>query len=350
MPDTLAEVLEPRWLSQALGRRFPGIAVESVHRGPVVSRVSTNARFRIECRGGLPRGLPAELCVKGYFADCSEAAGASRTAGIPESLFYGRYAAASGVRTLDCYFADVDGASQHGVVITGDVVARGATFLDALSPYTADQVADSLEQYAVLHGRSWGRVPTGEPWLAPRLEATMRARGLPEIRGNFDGPIGAGVPEGVRDPERLLRAVGRLSRLLPDAEPRCLLHGDAHVGNLYLDGAGRPCLVDWQLVQRGPWYVDVGYHLGCTLRPDERRRAEGDLLAHYLDRLGAEGVDPPAVAEARRGLAFGLVYGFYLWAITLKVAPPVTTVMLERLGSAVADHDAIASVEAAATG
>jgi hypothetical protein len=103
VPDTLAEVLEPGWLSQALGRRFLGIAVESVRRGPVVSRVSTNARFGVECRGGLPPGLPAELCVKGYVADCSEAAGASRTAGIPEVLFYRRFAAASGVRTLDCY-------------------------------------------------------------------------------------------------------------------------------------------------------------------------------------------------------------------------------------------------------
>jgi hypothetical protein len=33
-----------------------------------------------------------------------------------------------------------------------------------------------------------------------------------------------------------------------------------------------------------------------------------------------------------------------LWAITLKVAPDITTVMLERLGSAVADHDGIDSV------
>jgi hypothetical protein len=36
-----------------------------------------------------------------------------------------------------------------------------------------------------------------------------------------------------------------------------------------------------------------------------------------------------------------MVYGFFLWAITLKVAPPITTVMLERLGSAVSDHQAL---------
>ena len=38
-----------------------------------------------------------------------------------------------------------------------------------------------------------------------------------------------------------------------------------------------------------------------------------------------------------------MVYGFFLWAITLKVAPPITTAMLERLGSAVSDHQALSS-------
>ena len=38
-----------------------------------------------------------------------------------------------------------------------------------------------------------------------------------------------------------------------------------------------------------------------------------------------------------------MVYGFFLWAITLKVAPPITTAMLERLGGAVSDHQAFSS-------
>jgi hypothetical protein len=343
VPDALEEVLDPAWLTKALGQRSPGIIVEWVEPGPVVSRVSTNARFRVRYAGNVPPGVPVDLCVKGYFVDCSDTAAASRTAGVPEAMFYRHLASTSGVRTLECFWAEVDPVTQHGVVITADVAAQGATFLDALSPYTADLVAQSLEQYAILHGRTWGR-NFDEPWLGPRLESTMHARGLPEIRGNFEGPIGAGVPENVRDAERLWEAVGRLAELLPTVEPRCLLHGDAHVGNLYLDEAGRPCLVDWQLVQGGPWYIDVGYHLGCTLGPDERRNNETDLLAHYLDRLRAEGADAPSWDEARRSIGMGLVYGFFLWAITLKVAPPITTAMLERLGSAVADHNAFASV------
>jgi hypothetical protein len=346
VPDTLAEALDAAWLSEALSQRHPGVVVTAVEPGPIVSRVSTNARFRIVCEGGLPQGLTPDLCIKGYFADCSEAGPASRSAGVPEVLFYRHLAGGAGVRTLECFYADVDPVTQHGVVITEDVATHGATFLDALSPYTIDQVAESLELYAILHGRSWNSGRAEEPWLAPRLAMTMRARGLPEINGNFGGPIGAGVPEEVRDGERLLHAVGALAHHLDETESRCLLHGDSHIGNLYLDVTGQPCLLDWQLVQRGPWYLDVGYHIGCALNTQDRRRSESDLLAYYLDRLRGEGVEAPSWEEAVQASRRGLLYGFFLWAITLKVAPPVTTVMLERLGTAVADHEAYASVTA----
>jgi hypothetical protein len=187
VPNTLEEAMDPSWLSAALGQQFPGVTVASVVPGPIVSRVSTNARFRIECDGPLPPGLPADLCIKGYFTDQSDSAAASRSAGVPEALFYRHLARGTGVRTLECFYADVDPATNHGVIITGDVAAAGATFLDALSAYSADQAAQSIEQYAVLHGRTWGASCSDKPWLAPRLEMTMKVRGLREIRGNFDG-------------------------------------------------------------------------------------------------------------------------------------------------------------------
>ncbi len=344
IPDSLQEVLSPEWLSVALDRRFPGIRVLSVATTHVTSRVSTNAQFHIECDGDLPAGLPAELCIKGYFTDCSDTALQSRAAGEPEANFYGELAGGLGVRTLPCFYAEVDPVTHHGVVITEDVAAQGAVFLDALSPYSVDEAALSLEQFAILHGRMWASAELSKSWLDPRLEHTFRARGLKEIRGNFDGVIGAGVPEEVKDAERLVEMVRRLAASLPAAEPRCLLHGDAHVGNIFLDGAARPSLLDWQLVQRGPWFVDVGYHIGCAVGVEERRQSERDLLAHYLDRLKAEGGQSPSWDEAWRSIAIGMVYGFFLWAITLKVRPPVTTAMLERLGAAVADHDAYQSV------
>ena len=72
VPDTLEEVLDPAWLTRALGQRFPGVRVASVTPGPIVARVSVNARFSVEYDGPVPPELPPNLCVKGYFSDCLE--------------------------------------------------------------------------------------------------------------------------------------------------------------------------------------------------------------------------------------------------------------------------------------
>ncbi len=339
---TLDELLSPAWLTSALEPAFPGIRVTGVTAGPVISRVSTNARFSIECADGVPDGLFPNLCAKGYFSETGQA---YRHVGEPEARFYRDLAPSTGMRTLRSVYADVDPATRHGVVITEDVVVQGAVFLDALSAFTPDQAAESLEELAKLHAATWGRGAVADAgWLASRLGTYLEVRGVDEIRGNFEGPIGAGVPAEVRDPERLFRAYRTLASGAVAAAPWSVIHGDAHVGNLYVDAAGRPSFVDWQLVQRGPWYLDVGYHVASALSVDDRRRSERDLVRHYLDCLAAGGVDAPSADEAWSGIRRGIIHGFYLWGITLKVEPAVTTELLRRLGAAAADHDAFAVV------
>src|SRR5205823_1812642 len=148
-----------------------------------------------------------------------------------------------------------------------------------------------------------------------RVAQTLRARGLPEIRRNFEGPLGPGVPNAIRDPHQLVDAY----RILAAREPGpgwTVIHGDMHVGNTFLDATGRPALLDWQLVQRGHWSIDVGYHIASALEPEQRAVAERDLLAHYLDRLAAEGVSPPSFETAWNEYRRGIAYGFFLWGIT----------------------------------
>jgi hypothetical protein len=179
--------------------------------------------------------------------------------------------------------------------------------------------------------------------LANRCPLYTVARGVEDIRNNFEGPLGAGIPEAVRDPVRLFEAYRTLGERVGEASPWSVIHGDPHIGNVCIDGAGQPFLVDWQLVQRGPWYIDVGYHLASVLSVVDRRRSEAALVRHYLDRLASHGIEIPE-QEVEPGLCAGMVHGFYLWAITLKVDPRKTAVILERLGAAVADHGALDSM------
>jgi hypothetical protein len=77
---------------------------------------------------------------------------------------------------------------------------------------------------------------------------------------------------------------------------------------------------------------------------EDRRRVEHDLVRHYLDRVAATGGAPPGEAEAWLGIRRGILHGFFLWGITLKVDPSITTELLTRLGTAAADHDVFAAV------
>ncbi|GAB1813578.1 phosphotransferase [Mycobacterium sp. MUNTM1] len=338
VPDSLEQALSPDWLTAALGAD-----VVEVTPGPIVDRISTNARFTIRCADGRSR----HLCVKGYFNEIGRNA---RYIGAPEAHFYRNLAAATGVRTLHSVYADVDPETRHGVVITEDVAAQGATFLDGNSPYTPDQTAQTLAEFARLHAATWDSARCAiAPWLAPRLGRALEVWGLPttlDIVGrNFDGPNGQQVPAEVRDAHRLVDAYCLLVEPETVSESRCVIHGDAHVGNIFLDATGTGSLVDWQLVQRGMWSLDVGYHIASTLTVDERRRTERDLLRHYLDALASHGITPPPWDDAWRAIAIGMVHGFYLWGITTKVQPAIIATLLHRLGTAVADHDALSALQ-----
>lgn len=316
--------------------------------GPVVERVSSNVRFTIDCAGGVPEGLNPALCVKGYF---SERGREARHVGEREAYFYRDLAGESGARTLRSVYADYDPVARHGVVITEDMVAQGGVFLDAGGTFTPDQVAQSLGEFARLHASTWGKPRWAEvSWLEPRLKGAIKAWGIEEIGArierNFQGPNGRRVPTEVRDAPALVEAYLGLAQALSAEHASsdwCVIHGDAHVGNIFLDPDGAPSLVDWQLIQRGMWYMDVGTHIATALTVDDRRSSERDLLDHYLECLASYGVTAPSSDVAWRALSRGIVRGFYLWGITAQVEARLIEILLHRLGTAAADHDALTS-------
>ncbi|HEX5143678.1 MAG TPA: phosphotransferase, partial [Mycobacterium sp.] len=303
VPDSLDTALSAEWLSSALQEPFPGLRVDRVLTGPVVDRITTNARFTIECAGSAPAGFFPHLCIKGYFNPFGSTI---RFVGEPEALFYRDVAASTGVRTLTALYADVDPDTRHGVVLSEDVIARGGRFLDATSTYAPEQTAASLAQLARLHARTWMDSRFADQnWLRPRLGTVLthwgEAETLRVIAGNLEGDNGRHLPGAVRDPQRLVAAYRRLvdaARAEKTSAPWSLIHGDTHVGNLFLDSAQRPCLVDWQLVQRGPWYLDVGYHIASTLTVEDRRSHERELLEGYLKQLAGLGIDAPRPESA----------------------------------------------------
>jgi aminoglycoside phosphotransferase (APT) family kinase protein len=73
-----------------------------------------------------------------------------------------------------------------------------------------------------------------------------------------------------------------------NAGPQTYIHGDTHIGNVFLDD-GRVGFHDWGLSRVSTPLRDVSYFLTMTVEPEERRRSERQLMRTYLDALRAAG-------------------------------------------------------------
>ena len=96
-----------------------------------------------------------------------------------------------------------------------------------------------------------------------------------------------------------------------------MVHGDAHIGNAYVEPDGRVGFVDWQTVAVGPWVHDVNYFLVSALDVPDRRAHERELLGHYLKALASFGVSAPGLDEAWSDYRRATVHGFLGWLCNL---------------------------------
>ena len=328
-PLDLAVVVAPAWCSEILGREVTRVEVVEE-----LVTIASKVRFLVT----FADGDSLALCVKGYFSP--DSAGFVDL-GQLEVHFYESLAPALDLEVPGCVHTGIDPDTGHGIVVMRDLVAAGCTFLTPLSAYTPEQTAQTLAQLARLHHAD-PRAIVGEPaWLAPRLAGYLAY--VPEDRLQAlldDGRSTSFAPE-IADARRLRSAFAVVAERAA-ARPEHVVHGDSHAGNLYLTPDGRPGLVDWQVIQLGPWALDVAYHVGAVLDPADRERHEADLVRGYLDVRRSLGDDVPAFSVAWDEYREALVYGFYMWAITQRVARPVLEAHVARLGRAVEHHDSLA--------
>ncbi len=333
-PIALETVISPEWLTQMLGQRWPGVVVHGVEVVEILATQATKVRLKLAVEGG-GAYVPTAICIKGVLTDT----GALPSASIVETLFYREAATLLPMRVPDCIYASLNADNCRGVIVMRDVIAAAGTFCTALDPFTPDQALDGLNQLVLLHVASPpGSVAFGFPWAHSFLDRISKQPIIPQgaLQALLDGPRGEKLNLAVRDAGRLQK---RLEALAADVRtgPLCLVHGDAHAGNVYRDAEGALGLVDWQILQKGNWAMDVAYHLAAVLTPDVRRHNERALLAEYCARAKALGGPDIAADEAWRSYRVAMVYGYYLWAITRKVEPEIIDTFVYRLGTAVDD-------------
>jgi hypothetical protein len=332
VPATIDTALDPRWLSEALASIGHGSKVTSVERVEVIRTVATKVRFAVTF-DGLP-GTHA-FCLKGLL-DVDQMTARGGPTCVLEADFYTKVAGTVGVRLPECVAAITDRKSQQAVIVMRDLIAGGARFCSALEAFTADEAADSLGQIARLHAGS--DFLNAAPWIQARVADLARMTYVtPEVlQEMLNGPRGEGLSAPVLNAARLIEGMRALAA--KDAgRPQFLVHGDSHAGNIFRtrEGAG---LIDWQMLQRGGWALDVAYHLCAVLPVDVAERDERRLLGHYLEMMRGFGRTVPGQDEAWLQYREAVLYGYYLWAITRRVAPPIINLFVNRLGSAVTRH------------
>lgn len=334
IPATLDGVLDADWLTESLAPISGGRAVTGVETVEVIRTVATKVRFAVTFDG---LADPQAFCIKGLL-DVDEMTARGGATMIREADFYTRVGPNVAVRTPVCVAAITDREGMQGLVVMRDLIAAGARFCSALEPFTADQAAASLDQLAALHaGR--GMLDT-MAWITPRVSelARMQYISVETLQELLDGKRGEGLPDAVRNAARLGAGMRALAER-DAARPQFLVHGDAHAGNIFRDAQGGTGLIDWQLLQRGGWALDLAYHICAVLPVELAEREERRLLDHYLATMRGLGCELPDREEAWRQYREAAIYGYYLWSITRRVDPPIIEMFVGRLGRAVERHE-----------
>jgi hypothetical protein len=79
--------------------------------------------------------------------------------------------------------------------------------------------------------------------------------------------------------------------------PPTLIHGDPHLGNLFVDpnleGGANVGFFDWGMVWRATGMRDVAYVLGNSVPTEVRREHERDWVQQYVDRLAVDDIALP---------------------------------------------------------
>lgn len=334
-------------MTAAISGHHPGAVVEAVS---VASRDDgTNRRARLALRYATGSG-PATVFVKAI--DPEHADLVELTSGLYHEprLFLSEVAL-----PLDhprVYRAIVDEERRDFLLLMEDVVARGADPRDATRPLNLDEAAQGVRGLARLHGAFWGERISGNPalrWVEPFVPFAGLELAPLEVAYQR---LGSSVPAEITAMSGVdlfgdiwARYIRTLTR-----GPQTLLHGDPHIGNTYVLPDGEVGFLDWQMVRRGNFSLDLGYFLQGALSVADRRAGERGLLEQYRGALGLPETELPSAEQIWLHYRASAAHGLAIWIATLSGGeswqrPDISLSFAQRYAAAFTDLDTRAALD-----
>lgn len=318
------EDLTPEWLTASLCRDRPGARVLGFELGSGSEGTSSRRALTVHYNAA-GAGLPTAVYAKSTPRLVSRVLiGVTGAAGA-EALFYDRIRRHLDVGAPAGYVGAWDPRSCRSMVLAEDVsVTRGATFPDAAVHIDRAGAESMVREMARYHGGLWEDPRLDREWTSLR-DAQAWQRKFNASTGMDAGAVFAfrfaedEIPAALHARRRVVRPAFARSLDLNVRLPKTLLHQDVHPRNWFHLPDGALHLYDWQGIAKGNWSLDVAYALSAALDTDDRRAWERDLLALYLDELGAAGGKPPAFDEAWLAYRQQMLHGLIFWTYTLLV-------------------------------
>jgi hypothetical protein len=346
LPMSLDEV-DAAWMTQALRTRFQDATVRNVEVVNVINGTNTKIRLRLDLdEAAKAAGVPELMILKTGFEPHSRQMQYNLRHEVP---FYNDVAPSLGLPSPKCWFAEFDNDLIQMTLLIEDLVDSGATFCSALKPMTFQEAYDRVTVLAKFHAKTWDtpeRLAAGRwGYLDEVTSSTVtysKAWTEPTTWKRFiDSPRGAATSVHYQDADWMNWAIGRIAAL-GQRTAHCVVDGDTHMGNLYIDKDGAPGFFD-AMVHRAPPMLEITYMLVCGLDSLDRPKWERALVGHYLDELKRHGVQPPSFDEIMFQYGVFLANAYFVFIINESAfqTEAINTAYVARITSAMIEHDTL---------
>jgi len=279
------EELTAVWFSEVLDADISAVEVLDAHSG-----TTGRARVRVTTQASLPETLFVK--IQPFLPEQREFVRMVGM-GVSEARLYAAVGDDFPVRIPRVWHSSFDDTDDSFIMVLEDLEASGCRFPSAEDDDVFDVATSLMDELAALHAAYWQR---DLPWLKPAAGYRNNAQGAKvatqaaEIMQSALDQFADDMPPAFRQMGELyVSRFADINALYREGE-RTLIHGDSHIGNLFIDGDGRTGFYDWAVAGRLPGMRDIGYFLSNSLPTDVRRLGEDALLARYRAGLAERGI------------------------------------------------------------